>query len=131
MTAANLAVAAFLCGLIWTIQLVHYPLFARVGNEAWAAYEAAHQRAITPLVLPVMLANVGIGVALVDPGDALTIVNLALAGGLFAVTGLVHAPLHGRLAAGWDPRVHRRLVTLNWLRTAGWSAQVGVALALV
>ena len=28
---ANLVVAAALAGLIWTIQLVHYPLFAMVG----------------------------------------------------------------------------------------------------
>jgi hypothetical protein len=132
MEEANLAVAAFLTGLIWTIQLVHYPLFDRVGQEAWRTYEAAHQRAITPLVLPVMLANVGIAAALVlDEATGLTVANAALAGTIFAATGLYYGPLHGRLAQGWDPVLHRRLVVLNWLRTAAWSAQTAVALALL
>ena len=34
---ANLVVAAALAGLIWTIQLVHYPLFALVGRPGVAA----------------------------------------------------------------------------------------------
>lgn len=39
---ANVALAWFLAGLIWTIQVVHYPLFPRVGREGFAAYEQAH-----------------------------------------------------------------------------------------
>ena len=132
LAVANLTIAAALAGLIWTIQLVHYPLFSSVGDEAWAAYEARHQRAITPLVLPLMLANVGVAVALIArDASALAVLNLALAGGVFAATGAVFAPMHGRLAGAWDPELHRRLVALNALRTAAWTAQVAVALALV
>ena len=35
---ANVALAWFLAGLIWTIQVVHYPLFARVGREGFADF---------------------------------------------------------------------------------------------
>ena len=68
---------------------------------------------------------------LVDAGRPLTIVNLALAAGMFAITGAYFARLHGRLAASWDIRLHRRLVAANWVRTAGWTAQLAVAVALV
>ena len=132
----NLVAAAVLCGLIWTIQLVHYPLFARVPVDGWTEYERAHQSAITPLVLPVMVANVGLGLALALAAPAgtdgtLLVVNAAIATGQFVATGLAFAPIHGLLGAGWDEGAHRRLVRLNWARTAAWTAQTAVACVLV
>jgi hypothetical protein len=134
LALANLVAAAVLCGLIWTIQVVHYPLFARVPEAAWASYEADHQRRITTLVLPLMLANVGFGVALLlDPGapDGLAAANLALAAGIFAATGAFYAPIHGRLAERHDPDLLLRLVRLNWWRTAAWTVQLAIAVALL
>lgn len=131
MPEANLIVAAFLCGLIWTIQLVHYPLFAAVGRDAWPAYEDEHRRRITPLVLPVMAANVVLAVLLVaQEHSAARVLNLALAGSLFVATGAVFGRMHVRLTEAWDDALHRRLVRLNWLRTAGWTAQVAVAVVV-
>ena len=46
-------------GLIWFVQVVHYPLFARVGEEGFHAYEAAHARATSRVVAPLMLGEVG------------------------------------------------------------------------
>jgi hypothetical protein len=40
----NAAAAIFMAGFLWTMQLVHYPLFDRVGEEAFPAYETAHNR---------------------------------------------------------------------------------------
>ena len=51
----QLASTWFLVGLIWTIQVVHYPLFAAVGTDRFVAYEASHARLITLVVGPVML----------------------------------------------------------------------------
>ena len=31
-------------GLIWFVQIVHYPLMARVGRVRFHAYETDHQR---------------------------------------------------------------------------------------
>lgn len=131
---ANLVDVALLCGLIWTIQVVHYPLFARVPAAAWPTYEAEHQQRITVLVLPLMVANVGLAVALLaDPGGpaALETANAALAAGIFGATGLVYAPLHGRLSERHDPALLDRLVRLNWLRTVAWTVQLAVAVALL
>ncbi len=124
-------VAAALGGLIWTIQVVHYPLFALVGQESWLRYEAEHQRRITRVVAPLMVANVALAVALVvQRGEPLAWANAALAVGLFAVTGAVYAPLHGELARAFAPERIRDLVRLNWLRTAGWTVQLVVATGL-
>jgi len=128
---ANLVVAAALGGLIWTIQVVHYPLFALVGAEGWLRYEAEHQRRITRVVLPLMVANVVLAITLVvQHAEPLALANAALVVGLFAVTGAVYAPLHGELARAFAPERIRDLVRLNWLRTAGWTVQLVVATAL-
>jgi hypothetical protein len=129
---ANAAAACALTGLIWTIQVVHYPLFACVGEAEWTAYERAHQQRITVVVAPLMLANVALAVAVVlDAATALRWANLALAAAVFAATWLVYSPLHGRLSSAHDRVAIDRLVTLNWWRTAAWTAQALVALALI
>ena len=43
VVAFELAVTSALFGLIWIVQVVHYPLFGRVGREGFAAYESAHR----------------------------------------------------------------------------------------
>jgi hypothetical protein len=107
---------------------VHYPLFARVGAEGWAAYHAEHSRRITPVVAPAMLAHVAVAAVLaVERPGALAVVNLALAAGLLVVTGALFARLHATLR----PDALGRLLRLNALRTAAWSASAGVALALL
>jgi hypothetical protein len=128
LEAVNLALAAYMTGVIWVVQVVHYPLFARVGADGWAAYHAEHSRRITPVVAPAMLAHAGVAVALVAgrPG-ALAVVNLVLAAGLLLVTGAVFARLHATLR----PETLGRLLRLNALRAGAWTASAGVALALL
>ncbi len=41
----------WLAGMIWTVQVVHYPLFDLVGADSFVTYEAAHSIRITWLLL--------------------------------------------------------------------------------
>ncbi len=52
---ANVAATFLMVGLIWFVQVVHYPQFALVGEEYFVRYEAAHVRATTYVVLLPML----------------------------------------------------------------------------
>ena len=52
---AHVAATAAMTGLIWFVQLVHYPLFARVGVADFTAYEREHVRRTGLLVAPLML----------------------------------------------------------------------------
>jgi hypothetical protein len=52
-------------GLIWFVQVVHYPLFARVGGDGYREYQIEHMRRTGWVVGPAMLAELGSGVALV------------------------------------------------------------------
>ena len=42
-------------GIIWLVQIVHYPLFSRVGAAGFAIYSGAHSRLTGLVVGPPML----------------------------------------------------------------------------
>jgi len=133
---AHLAATLAMTGVIWTIQLVHYPLFSGVGAEGFAAYEAAHQTRITWVVGPLMLVELAAAVALVAglapagvPGW-MGWAGLALLGVIWASTALVQVPLHTALGARFEEAAHARLVATNWVRTAAWTARAALALAM-
>ena len=132
LLVAHAALTLCLCGLIWTIQVVHYPLFARVGADRYAAYQAGHQSRITALVAPLMLAEVGTAALLVYrcPGT-LTWLGAALLAVVWLSTGLLQVPLHSKLERGFDAVAHRRLVASNWVRTIAWSARGLVVVRLL
>lgn len=136
VTLVHAAATWFLVGLIWIIQVVHYPLFARVGEDGFVAYEAAHTRLISLVVGPAMLVE---GVATLwlffAPPDGLTralplIAGLVLAG-VHLSTITLQVPAHGRLEHGWDPIVADRLVRTNWIRTIGWTIRGVLALFMI
>lgn len=136
---ANVAAAWFLAGLIWMVQVVHYPLFARVGTEGFAGYESAHARLITPIVGPAMLVELLSSLALLVarprgmPAWAAW-AGVALVGIAWLSTAFVQVPLHGTLARGFDEDAHARLVATNWVRTIAWSGHAALmawSLALV
>jgi hypothetical protein len=62
---ANVAAVIFMTGFIWTVQLVHYPLFDRVGEEAFPAYETAHNRLFFLVAGPGILATLATAVLLI------------------------------------------------------------------
>lgn len=125
------AVTWALLGLILTIQLVHYPLFAKVGDSGWPAYEREHQNRITVLVGPLMLAELlSAGWLVLRPPVGLPLwslwLGLALVLTIWVSTALVQSPLHGRLSPRFDAGLHRRLVGSNWFRSVAWLLRGGL-----
>lgn len=124
-----------LVGLIWFVQIVHYPLMARVRPEAFAAYEIEHQRRTTLVVGPLMLAEAAAALALLGvlSGGAwwIAATGVVLLLVVWTSTLAIQVPLHARLERGFDARIHGRLVGSNWLRTAAWSARGMLALWLL
>ena len=122
----------FMVGLIWFVQIVHYPLFARVGVDGWSGYSASHQARTTMVVGPVMLVEFATAAALlvIAPG-ILSVAGAVLLGLVWASTFFVQVPLHSRLERGHAPALVRRLVATNWLRTGLWTARGVLALLLL
>ena len=122
-------------GLIWMVQVVHYPMLATYSALAPAAAAADHQRRISWVVGPLMaIEGVTALILLVERPDTMSGVTAWLAAALLGValmsTVVIQVPLHGRLAQRHDDRAARQLVASNWVRTAAWTLR-GLVLAWV
>lgn len=123
----------YMVGLIWFVQLVHYPLMSRVGLDAYPDYQRAHQSLTSLAVGPAMLVELiaSLGLVVLGPRDPLRWLGFGAVIALWASTALVQMPLHATLADGFDPTTHARLVSTNWLRTGLWSLRGALALWLI
>jgi uncharacterized membrane protein len=132
----NAAATLFMVGLIWFVQVVHYPLFAAVGRDGFVAYHAAHSRLTTFVVgVPMLVEAATAALLLVARPAAVPVAaawaGLALVGVIWLSTAALQVPQHGVLAAGLDPAAVRALVLGNWLRTAAWTARGALVLWLL
>ncbi len=132
----HLVSTVFMAGLIVFVQIVHYPLMAAVGEESFVAYERAHTVRTGWVVMPPMVVELttALWLAVAPPVPELrgaAFAGLALVAVVWISTAVLQAPAHGRLVAGFDGAVHRRLVVTNWIRTVAWLARVPLALALL
>jgi hypothetical protein len=130
------AVTAFLAGLIWVVQLVHYPLFDRVEERTFPSFHAAHSRRISVIVVPAMALEAALALLLVLRPVAGVPFWLPSAGLLLVTvnalsTAFLQVPLHRRLAGGFDPEAHGALVRTNVLRTLAWSLRAVIAFAIL
>jgi hypothetical protein len=130
------AATLYMTGLIWFVQVVHYPLFGAVRRESFADYEKKHTQLTGRVVTPPMLVELVTAVALVFRRPAAlpavwVWIGLALLVAIWLSTAFLQVPAHRRLLEGFDADVHRRLVRSNWLRTAAWTARGMLALWLL
>lgn len=132
----NIVASWTMVGVIWFVQVVHYPLLAVVPVESAASVAVEHQRrtgwvVMIPMTVEgvttlLLLGMVPEGVAWFVPWLA----GLPLAVALLA-TVLLSVPRHARMAANPDASVGRELVTTNWVRTIAWSLRGVVTAAML
>ena len=134
--ALQFASTWFMTGLIWFVQVVHYPLAAEVGEAAYVRYQGEHMRRTTWVVGPAMLVEgvTAVGAIWRPPpgiGTAGVWLGIVMLVGIWASTALLQVPAHDRLARGFDRSAHGALVRWNWLRTGLWSARALTLLSAV
>ena len=123
-------------GVVWFVQVVHYPLFTRVGRGEFRRYEIDHQRLTTFVVGPLMLIELSTGLLLAFSlgGGPLQIAawgGLALLAAIWTMTYLLQIPQHAALIIDYDPATIRNLVRGNWARTIAWTVRGVVVLWMV
>jgi hypothetical protein len=133
---AQVVASVGMFGVIWIVQVVHYPLMRFVSGLEFARFETAHRMRISWVVGPLMAIEGVCVVAFLFAAPAGLTWWLPWAGaGAEAVaigtTVLVSAPLHERLNAHFDPATLDRLIATNWIRTVAWTARGGLAIAML
>ncbi len=122
-----------MCGLIWFVQVVHYPLFAAITGAPSREHAIENQRRTSPVVIPFMAVELATAAAIAvwppaGVGRGAAFVGLALVAVIWLSTFFVQVPLHGRLARdGHSAAVVDSLVRSNWIRTIAWTARAILA----
>ena len=125
----NLLISCVLMGLIWVVQIVHYPSFLFIDAKNFIAFEKFHTARISYLVVPLMLAELALAFALLVISDfsAKYVSCSACVLLIWTFTFFLSVPCHQKLTEeGKNELVIRKLVTTNWLRTILWSIKVVV-----
>ena len=115
-------------GMMWFVQVVHYPLLRYVGQASFSAYETAHTRLAIILVVSLMVIESVTGLMLLvwRPqwlGIELCWVGLALLAIIWWSTFCLQVPQHRILASGFNAQAYQVLVRSNWIRTGSYSAR--------
>lgn len=124
----NLLSTWTMVGVIWFVQVVHYPLLSVVPVESAASVAVEHQRrtgwvvgapmaleGVTTLALLVLVPE---GVAWFVPWLAGIPLAVALGATIF-----LSVPRHERMAREPDAQVGKELVSTNWVRTIAWTVR--------
>ena len=131
----NLASTWYMVGLIWLIQLVHYPLFNYVGIEEFTVFHENHKILITPVVGIVMIVELVTSVILLFQNSCVTrnwlsIFGIILLGIIWFSTIYFQIPFHNTLSSKFNENTLIMLINTNWIRTICWSVR-GITVLLI
>ena len=123
----NLAISCYLLGLIFTIQVVHYPSFIYADRNLFHKFHLFHVKRISLIVMIPMLAELlaAGALAFISP-STMTLFLLSLVLLIWLSTAFLSVPRHNKLATSKNPRLISELTLTNWPRTILWSARVGI-----
>lgn len=129
----NLATSLLMTGVIWVIQLVHYPSFHYVTEDKFQTFHQFHNRNISLIVVPVMIIELVTSGALwwhhgsqSLHGNGFFLVIL-----IWFSTAVFSVPAHSRLSSGKTKNRIDYLVRTNWIRTILWSVKSILSVLLI
>ncbi|MBE1527967.1 hypothetical protein GGC65_002423 [Sphingopyxis sp. OAS728] len=130
-----LILTAWVASLTWFVQIVIYPLFAKVGVGEYRDYHRFYTSHIwfvvilpgfATFLLPVPLALFGPSV---PAWMAIANIILGLVG--LALTLALQIPRHNRLEAGKNDRMIAELIRFNWPRTLSTTLQCALGVPML
>lgn len=121
----HLVCCSFMTGVIWLIQLLHYPMFSYVEKSEFSDFHKKHSQLITWIVGPMMLAELltGIYASTHYCHETLIQLNIGMLAIIWLSTAFLSVPHHNRLAQNKDLATIDKLVMSNWPRTLLWSVR--------
>ena len=130
----HLIFTSIMTGVIWVIQIVHYPSFHFIEKELYTAFQKFHMNKISIIVIPIMLAELITGMMLFldksskSPFLIISFVILVL---IWLITGVFFSKAHNELIGGYQELVVNQLVAMNWIRTLLWTLRLLLLIGFV
>ena len=124
----NLVLSFIAVGLIWTIQLVHYPSMKFIPKERFVEYHNFHSMRISILAMPLMLAELVTSLMLFYQNfnnaiQTIFLSNLIIVVLIWLSTFLIQVPLHNALSKEKNTKKLSKLICTNWIRTILWTCR--------
>ena len=119
--------------LIWMTQLIVYPNFTFMREVDLIQWHRKYTTSITIVVMPLMLAQVGLHLfTLITDFNVLRVIAALLIVAIWINTFFKMVPIHNKIAQGIErsENVHK-LVAANWFRTVSWSLVFILDLAIM
>ena len=123
----HLIFTSIMTGVIWVIQIVHYPSFHFIEKELYTAFQKFHMNKISIIVIPIMLAELITGMMLFLDKSAKSpflIVSFVILVLIWLITGVFFSKAHNELMTGYQELVVNQLVVMNWIRTLLWTLRL-------
>ena len=127
MLVIHLIATSIMVGVIWVIQLVHYPSFHFIELKQYATFQRFHMSRISFVVIPAMLTELFTLILFIistDPIDTLVTVSGLLLVLIWLMTAVFFSGVHQKLTLGYDKTFVDKLVKLNWGRTLLWTLRL-------
>ena len=127
MLIIHLIATSVMVGVIWTIQLVHYPSFHFIELKQYTTFQRFHMSRISYVVIPAMLTELFTLILFIvstDKIDSFISISGLLLILIWLMTAIFFSGVHQKLTLGYDQTVVDKLVKLNWGRTLLWTLRL-------
>ena len=116
---------SLMVGIIWVIQLLHYPTFHFIKESNYVEFQHFHMQRISFIVVPAMILELLSAFMLVYyiRSNLLTVCLIILLV-IWLITFVFFTKLHQSLLGGYDKIIVDKLVQINWARTVLWSLRL-------
>lgn len=136
LLVVNACLAWFMTGLIWFVQIVHYPMFDMASRNEFVQFANRHCQLTTSVVaLPMvaeLLCSFLLAVLWNGNGKLLVWLCFLLVVGIWFCTVAYSIPSHNKFCSvGFVQETHHYLVTTNWVRTILWTVRAGLLAVLL
>ncbi len=123
----------FMTGLIWLVQLIHYPSYKYINPTQFSSYQNFHTTTITFIVGPIMALEIFSGMAILFDQKLNTLSSVNFVGLIliWLATAFFSVPLHGKLSLGYDQSTIQSLILTNWIRTVLWTLRSGLIIYMM
>ena len=112
-------------GIIWVIQLLHYPTFHFIKESDYVEFQHFHMQRISFIVVPAMILELLSAFMLVYYiRSNLLNLGLIILLVIWLITFVFFTKLHQSLLGGYDKIIVDKLVQINWSRTILWSLRL-------
>lgn len=122
----HFSLTLYMTGIIWLIQVIHYPLFKLVGEHTFNTYHKVHTQKTSLVIAIPMLLEILTGLYLIVGDEAyrnnfIFITAFILLIFIWVSTFFISVPKHNILSKGFNDLEVNALIKTNWIRTIAWS----------